>query len=585
MSSTTYRRGDPIAGTQYRFLRKIGEGGHGEVYEVEHTFLESRAVMKLLHGHHVARQQLTQRMTREAKTLAKLRHPHIVEVSDGGLTGEEPARPYFVMESLNGMPVRELLGYVKGGVGTLAAIRIVIGVLEALEHAHRAGVIHRDVKPDNIFLHRTSADVTVPKVLDFGIAHLLEGRRFTGNHFVGTPRYAAPEQLRGETPSAATDVYATGLVLFELLTGKPPFAEHKEIGALLQAHMHKALPAPSTLNPSIPPALDAAVARFTAKEPGARPASAYAGVVALREIMTRLEASEQGDILAKDFQTAPTPMENMMVGAQAHGASVVRELSHLVDSAEAARSTPPLDGPRTKREGAAAPDTLPLHEPAGGTMRLDAAIGYRATSLSPSDELPTPRRDSSPPSVDRNARTNTVMSDRSPAVPRVDTVVEPSQRTPTPAPALVPVVTQALPVAHRMQSVPSYTPPDPLPRPPAPPSRAKVLAASAMVLVSMCALGIPLALRYAPPRASAAAPSAPASSPSLAVIPPPPAAPPSTPPPSPCAVAPPPEPPPSARPPATAPTSPPARVQPRASAKPRPASPPKPIDPSSIPFD
>ena len=144
--------------------------------------------------------------------------------------------------------MRDLVRHMGGrGIGVLPALRILIGVLEGLQHAHRAGVIHRDVKPDNIFLHRTSTDVTVPKVLDFGIAHLLIGQRFTGRHFLGTPRYAAPEQLRGESPTPCTDIYAAGLVLHELVTGKAPFGHLKEIGAILQAHLNESLPAASSL--------------------------------------------------------------------------------------------------------------------------------------------------------------------------------------------------------------------------------------------------------------------------------------------------------------------------------------------------
>jgi eukaryotic-like serine/threonine-protein kinase len=310
-----YRHGETIPGTQYRFIREIGAGGHGTVYAVEHTFLEAPAVMKLLHAELVDRGDLTQRMTREAKTLAKLRHPNIVEVRDGGISGEGQPRPYFVMESLDGMPLRELLRHAPGGVGIMPALRIMTGVLEGLEHAHRGGVIHRDIKPDNIFLHRTSTDLTVPKILDFGIAHLLMAQRTTGRYFLGTPRYAAPEQLRGDAPTPRTDIYAAGLVLYEMLTGLAPFAEHREVGAVLKANLEEPLPSVMSACPDAPLYLANFVAMLTAKDPGERPPTAFAAAVGLREIRSRLENQQAGVLNNTGFKTEPTPMENMLHAA------------------------------------------------------------------------------------------------------------------------------------------------------------------------------------------------------------------------------------------------------------------------------
>jgi eukaryotic-like serine/threonine-protein kinase len=313
-----YRHGQTIPGTQYRFIRELGAGGHGTVYAVEHTFLEAPAVMKLLHVELIDRADLTHRMTREAKTLAKLRHPNIVEVKDGGISGEAQPRPYFVMESLNGMPLRDLLRHVKapGGVGVLPALRIMTGVLDGLEHAHRAGVIHRDIKPDNIFLHRTSTDHTVPKILDFGIAHLLMAQRTTGNYFLGTPRYAAPEQLRGDAPTARTDIYAAGLMLYEMLTGEAPFAEHKEIGDILKAHLEQPLPSVMNACPDAPLYLANFVSMLTAKDPNDRAPTAFAAAVGLREIRSRLENQQAGVLNNTGFKTEPTPMENMLLACR-----------------------------------------------------------------------------------------------------------------------------------------------------------------------------------------------------------------------------------------------------------------------------
>jgi serine/threonine protein kinase len=310
-----YRRGERIAGTQYLFVRELGAGAHGEVYEVEHSFLQARSVMKLLHETLVDRKDVARRMRREARMLAQLRHPNIVEVRDGGISAEETPRPYFVMEALSGMPLRALLDRVRGGVGATSALRLVAGILDGLHHAHRASVVHRDVKPDNVFLHRTTSGLTVPKILDFGIAHLLLGRSVTGRAFFGTPRYAAPEQVRGLPPSEATDVYAAGLLLFELLTGQAPYAGVFRMSDLAEAHQHAPPPRPSAFARDVPRDLDALVALLCAKDPARRPPSAFAAAVAVRDVRARLEARAQGSLHTPDFATEPSPMDDAFLVA------------------------------------------------------------------------------------------------------------------------------------------------------------------------------------------------------------------------------------------------------------------------------
>lgn len=325
-----YAPGAQVPGTQYRIVRLLGSGGHGSVYEVEHVFLQARFVLKILHGEHVDEGDLAQRMTREARTLAQLRHSNIVEVHDGGLTAERPPRPYFVMEALNGLPLRDLLRDVRGvgaTVGVLASLRIAVGILNGLAFAHESGVIHRDVKPDNIFLHKTSEAITTPKLLDFGIAHVLMGKRLTGQHFIGTPRYAAPEQLRGDPISSRTDIYSAGLVLYEMLTGEIPFAQHRDIPKIVAAHLNETLSPPSRKNRDVPPALDSIVASMLAKDPAERPQRAFAISVALREVRESLEAVRQNSMHLDDFKTEPTPMENVLAERSPEDTRVITEVA------------------------------------------------------------------------------------------------------------------------------------------------------------------------------------------------------------------------------------------------------------------
>ena len=393
MQRKEYTRGETIPGTQYRFVRILGEGGHGIVYAVEHTFLEAPAVMKLLHAELAHEADLAQRMTREARTLAKLRHPNLVEVRDGGITNEEPPRPYFVMEPLTGMSLRDLVGQMSGrGIGVLPALRIIAGVLDGLQHAHAAGVIHRDIKPDNIFLHRTTTDQTVPKVLDFGIAHLLSSRtHLTGRHFLGTPRYAAPEQLKGDPVTVTADIYAVGLVLWELVTGRAPFADKKEIGPLLLAHLSEKLAPASSLAADATPDVDFLLDYLLEKDPARRPPNAISAGVALRELRAHIEKRGRGetDLEATDFKTRPTPIENALVEASPGSISMVTELPRADHFAEPAVAPPPPGRP--KGPMMAAHRTVPMGERPGADL---PAIDRRSrTRTSPPPVTGAPRHD------------------------------------------------------------------------------------------------------------------------------------------------------------------------------------------------
>src|SRR5215472_16160305 len=237
-----YQPGQRIPGTVYQVVRLIGAGGMGTVYDVEDTTIGKRYVLKTLHPDLGDRRDLARRMQNEARTLARLNHPNIVEVVTAGVTNDDLRLPFYVMERLNGQNLRVVLQK-KGSLELPHAYHIAIDLLDALDHAHDKGVIHRDVKPDNIFLHRTASGVTVTKLLDFGIVSLLDGgRNETAGRFLGTLRYAAPEQLRGDKPTPKVDIYAAGLVLYEMVAGRGPFDEEGDTRAIGAAHMEKSAP-------------------------------------------------------------------------------------------------------------------------------------------------------------------------------------------------------------------------------------------------------------------------------------------------------------------------------------------------------
>ena len=208
-----------LAGTSYKMLRKIGEGASGEVFEAEHVELGRRYAVKVLTSAHAAAHDAVDRFRKEARAVAKLSHPNLVQLHDFGKSTD--GRVFLVMELLEG---ETLDVHAEKGLGWRAAIRLVLQATRALEAAHQAGVVHRDLKPQNLFL-TTEGDL---KLLDFGVAMALADtgdgeRKQKGFAVFGTPEYMAPEQVAGETVDARCDVYALGCVLYELVTGTRPF--------------------------------------------------------------------------------------------------------------------------------------------------------------------------------------------------------------------------------------------------------------------------------------------------------------------------------------------------------------------------
>jgi serine/threonine-protein kinase len=308
-SPRDYQPGQRLPGTVYEIVRLIGAGGMGTVYDVEDTTIGKRYVLKTLHPQLGAREDVARRLQKEARTLALLNHSNIVEVITAGVTGDELRLPYYVMERLNGQSLRIVLEK-KGQLEQPHALHIGIDLLDALDCAHDKGVIHRDVKPDNIFLHRTPAGVTVTKLLDFGILwSLLDATaRETGGRFLGTLRYAAPEQLRGEQPTARVDVYAAGLVLYEMIAGRGPFDEQGDPHAIGAAHLEKP-PPPLSRFVSVAPELEALIMSALAKAPEARPADAFSFAAGLRQLKRAASGPGRRQSTTEERATSPAVFE------------------------------------------------------------------------------------------------------------------------------------------------------------------------------------------------------------------------------------------------------------------------------------
>jgi serine/threonine-protein kinase len=279
-----YQAGDTIRGNgaEYLVTGVLGSGGMGAVYAVKDKNIGRRFVLKILHGWLAHRHDLKERFEHEARALGHLSHPGIIEIFQLNRTRDDKQMPYYLMEPLSGESLADSLRRRKK-LDLFPALGIATKLLYALEHAHERGIIHRDIKPDNVFLHQGASSEPVVKLLDFGILKLVESEEDPGV-FIGTPRFAAPEQLRTDRvigPKA--DLYSVGVVLFQMVTGHLPFEGY---GGSLEEMVHTLVvdAPPITKHGDYPPELVTLVASALAKDPEHRPADAFAFASALRGI-------------------------------------------------------------------------------------------------------------------------------------------------------------------------------------------------------------------------------------------------------------------------------------------------------------
>ena len=266
-----------LVGTPYRVVARIGQGGMGEVFEVEHELLGRRMVAKILHARLANDPGFVERMRVEAQSTARLRHPNIVQVNDFCTTST--SRPCLIMEKLRGHTLAQELAQ-HGWLSIDGTFKIAEQLLSALSAAHRLGVVHRDLKPENLFLHTGTDGVQCLKVLDFGFARILPSALArapqpaaipTGTgRLVGTPGFVPPEALMGQPVDHRGDLYAVGLLLFAMLVGHGPF-DHLTAEATLS---HAPVPPSRFRNEPGVSALDVIVVKALKKKPGERHQSA-----------------------------------------------------------------------------------------------------------------------------------------------------------------------------------------------------------------------------------------------------------------------------------------------------------------------
>jgi eukaryotic-like serine/threonine-protein kinase len=264
-----------LLGGRYRLFEVLGSGGMATVWRAEDTVLGRPVAVKVLRPDLAAEAGFVDRFRREARHAASLVHPTLVTVFDSGVDG---GAVFIVMELVAGRTLRTVLDE-SGPIDPDEAVRIAAAICEGLEVAHSAGIVHRDIKPANVLLTPGGG----VKVFDFGIARAdgSESLTLTGK-VLGTVAYLAPEQARGEQVGPAADVYALGCVLFEMLTGEPPFRADTPV-ALVMRQVNDPPPPPSSVRPGLPEDLDRVVLAMLSKDPGQRPAPAGAVRASLLE--------------------------------------------------------------------------------------------------------------------------------------------------------------------------------------------------------------------------------------------------------------------------------------------------------------
>ena len=375
---------DLLAGTPYRAVRILGEGGMGFVIEAEHRSLGKRFAVKLLHANFTNDPLFVDRLRVEAEVLAHLESPHVVGVTNGGITDKGDA--YIAMDLLRGKSLAQEIR-ARGEIPMVEAVDFVRQALRGVIAAHALGIVHRDLKPANLFL----ADLPhgagrVVKVLDFGVAKIVapESSPVAAPHVatregvaIGSPRTMSPEQCRADPVDVRSDVYSMGIVLYMLLSGRGPFDHHQGLRELAHAHVEEVPKPPSALaQQPIRPAIDAIVLRAIAKKPSDRFATAADFEAALAEQAAGFEREAHASTEPK---SRPSQQAGLQHAAAPQAAQVHPAARDPQAFAEAAR----MRGGTMKIE--------PMEMPRGGIVEVGAQPARAARGTAIIDPGGTPR--------------------------------------------------------------------------------------------------------------------------------------------------------------------------------------------------
>ena len=268
---------------RYEIVAVLGGGGTAIVYLARHHALHRDVAIKVIRPEVFESERELERYVREARIIASLNHPNIVTLHDVGKLGD--GRPYMVMEYVNGQSLNRLLSH-DATLPFDTALAVFEQVARALGHAHRNGIVHRDIKPGNILLRQRSTGYPMVKVADFGVASVASASTTHQGAFIGTPMYMSPEQAQGLPVSPASDIYSLGIVMYRALTGRKPFEAESPV-ALAMCHVTDPVPPMQGEGVDIPPDLEAVVLRCLEKDPADRYQTADKLLEALTEVHLR----------------------------------------------------------------------------------------------------------------------------------------------------------------------------------------------------------------------------------------------------------------------------------------------------------
>lgn len=364
--------GDQVPGTKWVVCRKLGVGGMGVVFEVVLP-PGVRGAMKIMLPHLASRREFVEGFLGEVRLTSSIHHRNIVrviffeELPDGTL--------YYVMELLDGSTLRQTMELHREPLKPPIVYEIIKQVCSGLERAHEAGIVHRDLKPENVFLHAPEGDDATVKVGDFGIAVLYRDARARGVN--GTPKYMAPEQFLDQRVSPRTDVYALGLMTYEMLTGRFPFDLSKDVSAMREMHLKSVPIPPSRFLPTLSRELDRLLLSAIAKRPEDRPSSAV-------EYSNRLfDLSFCQGLVTPDVNATEPTFETLagLVRQQEKGARDAGGPASAGGGTFQGMTPPPVEGRSLELASAA---VLPNAEPVGRAQPMGASVAHVATPTVPS---------------------------------------------------------------------------------------------------------------------------------------------------------------------------------------------------------
>ena len=291
---------------RYQLIRQIANGGMAVIYEALDTRLDRKVAVKIMHPHLAQDEEFVGRFIREAKAAAALSHPNIVAVQDQGWNQSGAPAVFLVMELIEGHTLRDFI-FERGRFDVKDALNYLTPILSALAAAHRIGIVHRDIKPENILISKEGR----VKIADFGLARgALLGTTMTAESSIilGSVSYLSPEQVQRGVADSRSDVYATGIVAFEMLTGEKPFPGETPI-QIAYMHVNEKVPAVSTKRKDVPPALDALILRATSSNPDDRPRDAAEFLSELQKILGVIDPARNQMSLELDLPV-PVTKEN-----------------------------------------------------------------------------------------------------------------------------------------------------------------------------------------------------------------------------------------------------------------------------------